>query len=84
MNKRTTPGFGLTSVPSGLPEDHPQFDLASHFNVIKKESSQKDEDPNERIQREGVRYWGGGAPDQALLGGEYEWYMEHKGYSDNI
>jgi hypothetical protein len=84
MNKKTTFGHGLTAVPSGLPEDRPQFNLSSHFNVIKKESQYKDEDPNERIQREGVEYWGGGQADQALLGGEYEWYLKHKGYSDKL
>jgi len=72
--------MGLTPVPSGLPEDRPQFDLSSHFKIIDK-PSMKDEDLNERIQKEGAHYWGAGAPEQPLTGSEAEWYARHKGYS---
>jgi hypothetical protein len=71
--------MGLTPVPSGLPEDRLQFEMGKHFKVIQKESSIKDEDWNDRIQKEGVHYWGGGAPEQLLTGSETEWYMRHKG-----
>jgi len=44
----------MNRIPSGLPEDRPQFDLASRFKVIHRESSIVDENINDRIQREGA------------------------------
>jgi len=76
--------MGLTSVPSGLPEDRVQFDLSRHFKIIQKESSIKDEDLNKQIQKEGAHYWGAGPEEQPLTGSEAEWYARHKGYSKNI
>jgi len=73
----------MNRVPSGLPEDR-FFDLSSHFKVLKHESSIKDEDPNERIQREGAHFGGGADLEQPLLGAEAEWYVKHKGYSEKI
>jgi hypothetical protein len=64
----------MNLVPSGLSEDRPQFDPSKYFKVIQKGSSLVDENVNDRIEREGCECWGGG--------GEVEWYMKHKGYSN--
>ena len=69
-------------IPSGIPDNF--FDLSTHFNVIQKENSMKDEDPNERIQREGARFSGKSTQDQPLTGDEAEWYVHHKGYSKRL
>lgn len=74
----------MNRVPDGLPEDRPQFDMSKYFNVIKKESSIRDETINERIGREGASISGGGCRDSMVMGGEADWYREHKGYSDKI
>jgi hypothetical protein len=74
----------MDRIPSGLPEDRPQFDMTRHFKVIQRESSIKDENLNERIQKEGVHYGGGGPVDQPLTGSELEWYQARKGYSNSI
>ena len=73
----------MNRVPSGLPEDK-FFDLSLHFKIIRRESSIKDEDSNDRIQREGAHFWGGADLEQPLLGAEAEWYVKHKGYSGKI
>ena len=44
----------MDRVPSGLPEDRPQFDLSSRFKVIHREASIIDENVNDRMQREGA------------------------------
>jgi hypothetical protein len=74
----------MNRIPSGLPDDRPQFQMAKYFKVIQKEPSIVDENVNDRIQKEGFHYWGGGAPEQPLTGSEAEWYMRHKGYSQRI
>jgi hypothetical protein len=43
----------MKRIPSGLSEYLVQFDQAKYFKVIKHESSIKDENVNDRIQREG-------------------------------
>ena len=76
----------MNRIPSGLPDDHPQFDMTKYFKVIQREASIKDENLNERIQKEGVHYdYGGSGPvEQLLTGSELEWYQIHKGYSESI
>jgi hypothetical protein len=69
-------------IPSGIPDKF--FDLSSHFEIIQKENSMKDENLNERIQREGVHFSGKSTQDQPLTGDEAEWYVRHKGYSKRI
>ena len=71
-------------VPDGLPEYRSQFDMSKYFNVIKKESSIKDESINDRIQREGCSTWFEGCKEQELTGGEAEWYVQNKGYSSRL
>ena len=66
----------MNRTPSGLPEDRAQFDPSKYFKVIHRESSIKDDNVNDRIQREGCDCWGGS--------GESEWYANHKGYSNNL
>lgn len=75
---------GLTGVPNGLPEDRPQFDPSKYFRVIVRDRATKDENLNERIQREGAHFSGAGNPDQPLTGGEAEWYMRNKGYTNRL
>lgn len=60
--------FGLNLTSSGLPDDRVQFDISSRFEVIQKESSVKDENINETIQREGAHFGRGG-------GKEGDWYF---------
>jgi hypothetical protein len=72
-----------TRIPSGLPEEK-FFDISKHFKVIQRESSVKDEDLNERIQREGVHFNGKSTIEQPLTGEEAEWYARHKGYSKRL
>ena len=45
----------MNRVPSGLSEDRPRFDMSKYFKVLLRESSIKDENVNDRIQREGAR-----------------------------
>lgn len=61
--------FGLSPASSGLPDDRAQFDISSRFEVIQKESSVKDEDINETIQREGAHFGRGGSK-------EGDWYFK--------
>jgi len=76
---------GITRVPDGLSGERPQFDPSKYFNVIKGNSAPKDESVNDRIMREGAHQENrSGTVDQPLLGGEVEWYMKHKGYSQNV
>lgn len=69
-------------IPSGIPDKF--FDLSSHFKMIQRENSIKDEELNKRIQREGAHYNGSGNSEQPLTGSEAEWYVHHKGYSERI
>ena len=64
----------MNRIPSGLPDDRPQFDMSKYFKVIQRESSIKDENLNEKIQNDGVHFSGEGS--------ETDWYQTHKGYSE--
>lgn len=74
----------MNRIPSGLPDDRPQFNMNKYFNIIHRELSIIDENLNDRIQKEGVHYSGSCSPEQPLTGSEAEWYCAHKGYSNLI
>jgi hypothetical protein len=44
----------MDRMPSGIPDKF--FDLTIHFEVIKIDRTNQDENINERIQREGARF----------------------------
>lgn len=57
------------------------LDLSKYFRVISKEPSIKDEDPNERIQKEGAHMGYKGPSYIVVDNDEKSWYDRHKGYS---